>query len=165
MAYQAGFLIIPIIILLALIILIWLGTAFAIHLVARRWRRIISIFVGPPIAFIFVLALSRAGYDLTWLRFEARKEEYMRELAQYPSYEPRMKQWHWGDRGFAITASSTYTIVFDESDEIALPPEHRSNGWRLRADRADVTSLLQAEYLRSIRKLSGHFYLVQQWFQ
>jgi Kef-type K+ transport system membrane component KefB len=164
MIYESGFLVIPVILLLALVILGWLVTALAFHMIGRRWRRVLSVLAGPPVAFLLIVAWSHTGYDLTWLRFEAKKAGYVADLPQARSFEPRMQWWHWGDNGFVITATKSYSIVFDESDEIALPPKQRSNGWRVRADHADIAELIEEEHLGAIRKLDGHFYLVERWF-
>jgi hypothetical protein len=159
-----GFLVALLALPAAAIILSWMAFALARHLTGRRWRRVASILIGPPVMIGFALLLMSIGLDPTWLRFEMKKPEYLRDLAQRRSHDPRMAQWHWGDTGLAITASATYTIVFDESGQIALPSEQRSNGWRVRADRAEITSLLDPEHLGGVRKLDEHFYLVEQWF-
>src|SRR5687768_7887341 len=61
----AGFLIALMTVAAAVIILIWLAIALVRHVIRHRWRRVASILIGPPIAFVLVLLPIRAGFDLT----------------------------------------------------------------------------------------------------
>jgi hypothetical protein len=126
------------------IFLVWLGLALAIHIVRRRWRRVGSILLGVPLAFVCCLVLLKAGYDVTWMRFEATKSRYLRdlELAASPSYQV----WQWGETGGVGVANQFYTLVYDESDAVAKRkgPVAENNG----------------EPWVSVRHLDGHFYLV-----
>ena len=60
------------------------------------------------------------------------------------------------------------TLVFDESDEIARPPEQRSNEWRVRAaGRSHFHSIMQpvTPYHRvEITDMGQHWFWVEQVF-
>jgi hypothetical protein len=157
--FNLWILIVPIMLLPTAIFVVWLVIALVIHGLRRRWRRVVSIALGPPFAFVLIMFVFDAGYDATWLRFEATKPRYVRDLEQV-TFSPRFKVWQWGETGGAVTANSFYTLVFDESDKVA-----RTYGRGMGvADSPSVQSGAVAQNDArpwiSVRRLDGHFYLV-----
>ena len=50
--------------------------------------------------------------------------------------EPRITTFPWGEAGGVNTIRTVEMLVFDESDEIALPRSRRSQAWMQRAHRS-----------------------------
>jgi hypothetical protein len=158
MALNLWVLLVPVLLLPIALFLVGLAAALSIHLVWRRWRRVASILVGPPIASVCTLMLLQAGYDVTWMRFEATKSRYVHELEQNAS--PSYKVWQWGETGGVGTANAFYTLVYDESDAVA---KKEGPG----AGDKDSPSVLSDAVVEnsgmpwvSVRHIEGHFYLV-----
>ena len=51
--------------------------------------------------------------------------------------QPRFAAWRWQDTSGPLQ-SFIYTLVYDDSGEIALPLEARSPAWRVRAEQASA---------------------------
>ena len=66
--------------------------------------------------------------------------------------------WNWGGAGGAAGA---YTLVYDESDEVALPFAQRSFEWNRRAEKIGET--IYATDHVAITHLDGHFYLLTEF--
>jgi hypothetical protein len=144
-------------------ILIWgiagLAAAVCVVLFARRkaWRRAASAALLP----VMIVA--------TWLNFHAvfgpflalgdqvhfwvKRGRYDAEVAKLPRDQgPRFAAFTLG--GFMLNPSY---VVFDESDEIALPPGRQSPGWEERAGHA--AEIGSCPY--DAHHLGAHFYVVR----
>ncbi|MDZ5650488.1 hypothetical protein [Nitrospirillum sp. BR 11828] len=87
------------------------------------------------------------------LHFMIEYQEYLALIRAMPDTgEPKLLTVDWG--GF-LTASTS--LVYDESDEMALPPERRSTAWRARAQQT-ILSCAYGYWVRTT--LGGHFYAV-----
>lgn len=159
MALNLWILIIPFMLLPTAIFLIWLIVALVIHAIRRRWRRVASIVFGPPLAFGCVMTMLTAGYDVTWMRFEANKSRYIAELQQVDQ-SPRYKVWRWGETGGVGTANQFYTLVFDETDAVAKKEGPGTGGSNSPSVASDAVAENDGEPWVSVRHLEGHFYIV-----
>jgi hypothetical protein len=65
----------------------------------------------------------------------------------------------WGRAGLAVTATSEYWLVYDESGEIALPDEERSQAWKDRANKEEHY-FTDERCVVETHHLSGHFYSI-----
>jgi hypothetical protein len=119
---------------------------------ARNWRRAFSWSVLP-----LVTLAALANSNLVWsfameagerIHFQFMRSSYLAEVSRLPSGEPRFAVWHWG--GFGVG----HGVVYDESDEIALPGQ--SATWKKRVAATEV-GVCGAGGV----PLGDHFYLVR----
>ena len=102
---------------------------------ARVWRPAFSCSLLPIVTLI---AIANAGS--VWslaiqtgdrIHFEVMRSSYLADVSKLPSSgEPRFGIWRWG--GFGVG----HAVVYDESDEIALPEQ--SVGWKKRVADTEV---------------------------
>ena len=145
-------------------------TAALIRNVAlRRWRRVISVLVAPLAACALFAIIDAAGVNSQRIRLEIGRRYYLAEIAKLaPCDEPRLKLFDWGQSGGAGVNSLIDTLVYDESDEIALLAKERSAAWRERAGKlcpgTPMCAVLWpgAERLTVVKKIDGHFYLMTE---
>jgi hypothetical protein len=134
-----------------------------VALIKRRFKRAAALLLAPFIvASPFLLPiLPYEDFAFDWLRFLFTKEKYAEVIEQMPSSDrvPRIVFFDWGREGLAVTATSEYWLVYDESGEIALPDKERSQAWK---DRAKKEKLYFSDdkCLTVTRRLSGHYYSV-----
>jgi len=143
--------------------LIWglsgLGALIALVIYARRgaWRAVASL------AFLPAMMLSSILFPRTiltpllsvgdFLHFWADRSSYLAEVAALPRDRgPRFARFPLG--GFML--GPTEEIVYDESDEVALPPDQQTDVWRERVgERSDLVTCRYAHL-----HLGEHFYKV-----
>jgi hypothetical protein len=162
---------VPLLLLPALAIAIYWGVALIRNIVLRRWRRVASVLAAPVMAYVMFAGAWAAGISSEWIRFEIGKSYYIDQVARLPDTgEPRFKTFDWGGTGGAAVTNIMYTLIFDESDEIALAPEARSKEWRQRAGKmcpgTMMCSILNPPegFSVTVKRIEGHFYLVTEMF-
>jgi hypothetical protein len=86
--------------------------------------------------------------------------------------EPRFHKFDWGTTGGAAAPNFFFTLVFDESDEIGLPPERRLPAWRGRVGGSICATTPMCSLYESygnktvtVEKMSGPFFLVTELVQ
>jgi hypothetical protein len=146
----------------------WLG-AFILNAMRRRIWHLAVLFVAPAIALFVVAAVNTMNITSERLQLELNRRAYDAELAGAAQLGvPRFHTFPWGNIGGGPTSASyNYTLVFDETDEIGLPPSQRSTGWQERT-RATICpepppcALFESAGRRTVtvQKISGHYYLV-----
>jgi hypothetical protein len=163
--------------LLAIPAFVWLVTlpiGLAANTFKRRWRRVISIVIAPIIAGTFFLALEPFGVTTERIRLELWKSSYVADLDALPPSDDgiRLKTWNWGATGGAAAANFLWTLVYDDSDQIALPPSSWSAVWVEKT--GQVGSRLYSvvhnrrdgvDYHVNVTHLDGHFYVVEELYQ
>ncbi|MBS0421994.1 MAG: hypothetical protein JSR66_30085 [Proteobacteria bacterium] len=134
---------------------VWSGTSFIRNARRRHWKQSLipgcllatSVFVACNF-FPFIRGCSYLGGAL---RFAVTRSYYEHQVALLPmSGKPRLVVFSWGGMIW-----SSRGVVFDESDEIELPPGQQSGVWKAKAQ---ATELSCGNW--DARKLSSHFYLV-----
>jgi hypothetical protein len=162
--------------MLAIPALAWIAAliiGLGVNVFKRRWRRIISIVAAPIIAGSFFLALEPLGVTTQRVRLELWKSDYLAQIDALPASDDgiRLKTWNWGETGGVAVPNFFWTLVYDESDQIALPPSSWSAEWVQKT--GQVGSPLYSvvhnrrdgkDYYVSIRRLDGHFYVVEELY-
>jgi hypothetical protein len=155
-------LLLPTIVVAVALLASLIGNAFK-----GRWRRCISAIVGPCVA-ASIFVLGYLGIDRDRIHFDLTKSYYIQQIAQMPRVEdePLFARFDWGSRGGVGVANIFYSLVFDESDEVALPHDQRSEQWKRRVG-GQMYSILHpgARHSIDVRKIEGHFYLVTEVHQ
>jgi hypothetical protein len=157
----------PLLLVVAGPIILFLLFAMRRDTALRRWKRLASWIAGLFLAVGVFYALAQLGLDATWARLALTRDRYERVIAGLPQTDdaPRFKMFEWGDTGGAGVVNIFRTLIYDESDEIALESEQRSLAWRDRMIASeDGRSVLRREVRGStaIRRISGHFYLLTE---
>jgi hypothetical protein len=142
------------------IVLVMLGaTVVAVVIIIRalrtkRWRSAISAAVLPLVAIAVCIypygamqTLREAGDRF---HFYVMRSHYLAEVAARSNEaQPRLIVWNWGGMIW-----SSKGVIYDESDEIALPVTSQSADWK---SRASGSELVCGDY--SFEALGNHFYL------
>jgi len=121
----------------------------------RHWRSVLSTLALPawlavslPIAHITERLVNRAHY----LIYES---DYLREIARLKTIEKgQTAVFDWG--GGPMNGFNRF-LIFDESDEIVLPPEQRSNAFRQKMSDHGFSG---SERFRYIQRVAPHFNVV-----
>lgn len=171
--FNLHFFIVPFLFFPALAFVLWLLGNLLSGIWHRRWRRVLSAVVTPVIAYGSIQLVLHLGFTPGWIRFELGKRHYLAEIERLPQNgEPRFKLFNWGETGGAGVVNVFFNLIFDESDEIALPPERRSDQWsrRMRSycPGTQMCSILRPDpprHIVDIQKVDGHFYLVTEYYQ
>jgi hypothetical protein len=174
--YNLYLAIVPIIFLPALILAGTLIISLVINVFRRRWRRTLSIIAGPIIAGALFVLLGRLGMTPEMVRLELSKSGYMVQIDALPDTDvPRLKCWNWGWTGGAAVVNIGQSLVYDESDQIALPQSSRSTEWIRKAGRVEKAAE-KANGLCSVinwrddghmgvEHLERHFYVLKAVFE
>ena len=139
-----------------------LGAGLAATLVAiaaarrKAWRRAVSAAVLPAAiiaAGLNFTAFSRLCVEVgDRVHFYLKQSEYMGEVrAERSPGEPVLKVWNWG--GMLLSSKG---VVYDESDEIALPADQQSAEWKNRVSRSGGELACNGY---GFEPLGAHFYL------
>ena len=166
-------LLLPVIGLPILAIAFTLGAALLFHLYSTQWRRAASVLLAGVLAWCFLEWLPINSVD--WAIFELNQSRYDTSPANLPgSVGSRIKAWLFRDEGaFGSPVVETY-VVYDESDELALPAVQRSEAWKSRAVTAGQPDR-NFEYLARpqdrhtpsashVSRIHGHWYFVELTF-
>lgn len=144
--------------------------SLSLNLPRRRWKRVLSLLAAPFVVFALFWTLGSAGIDARHARFELNKPYYLEQIATLPENTPRFKVFEWGEVGGPAVQNGFFFIVYDESDEIALPAEQRSSDWRARSKPschlpcATPKQSSEGPTVIEVTRMAEHFYLVIAWF-
>jgi hypothetical protein len=175
--YNLYLLIVPVIFLPLLVLAGALVISFAVNVLRRRWCTTLSIIAAPVIALSVLGLLHRLGMTPETVagivRLELSKSSYMAQINALPTTDgPRLKCWDWGGTGGAAVANIVRTLVYDESDQIALPRSSWSAAWLRKADEVAKGNSLYSVIRPtsgtgqiSVSHLEGHFYVVEEVYQ
>ena len=143
-----------------LVLMFWATSAGAALVVAiglavrRSWLQSLAMSILPLTALVAALNLGfvwRAGQRAgAYVHFCAMLPIYLNEISKLPAGEPRLLVRNWG----GLLPMVSHGMVYDESDEVALPSSQQSQAWKKRARGTD------AECVYSYTPVGGHFYLV-----
>jgi hypothetical protein len=124
-----------------------------------RFKRAAALVLTPLIValpFLFpIMDIQYEARDL--IRFYLNKSQYDAVIDKLSPTERASKVvfFKWGVTGF-LDAASYYWLVYDESGEIALPDEQRSQAWKDRV--YPENRLVVRDCMTSTHHLSGHYY-------
>jgi hypothetical protein len=156
-------LVVPLVLVPTAVAFIAFLVAFARNGIKWRWRRLVSLVAAPFAAWALLSLVAWAGLTPQRIRFEWGRSFYAEEVARMPAGEgARFKTWDWGGTGGVAVANIFYTLVYDESGEIALPLSRRSEAWKRRvgASTPMFSEPLEGTPVVTVEKLTGHFYMV-----
>jgi hypothetical protein len=139
-----------------LIVGIW-SFAMSVQLAVKRlWLCSLQALILPavlvgvalnPLRFIHL-----CNYSGDVVHFVLARPYYDHKIASLPpTNQPRLAVFNWGGMIWASRG-----LVYDESDEVALPPGHQSAGWLSNPARAELAC---DGYV--VQRLWSHFYLAQ----
>ncbi|WP_442217774.1 hypothetical protein [Rhizobium sp. 2YAF20] len=137
-----------------------------------------SVFVAPILGFAPIVGLGHVGINPDRLRFEYRKSDFLKDVADCAASKdhPLLMHWLWGDQGGGFGASSIEsTLIYDETDQIASPLSTWTDEVRSRLFN-NSGSGSQKNYVEgsslvplngdtsepSIESMGSHFYLATQ---
>ncbi|MES2293659.1 MAG: hypothetical protein V4527_10225 [Pseudomonadota bacterium] len=158
------------------------AVAFAINAVQGHPKPAFLLLAAPLAVLVLVLPLQRSG-ALNWVEFNLARIKFQSRVQALPLVhgEPRLIAFHMDDRGWQVVGASIFqfriynnadyiieTLVYDESSEIAEPPQNRSPAWRARAiGRPHFHSILQPvtpSHRVHVTAMGGHWFWVEQIF-
>jgi hypothetical protein len=166
-------LLLPVLFIPALIVTVALLVGGILACVRRHWRRLASIVAAPPLAWALFAWLSQMGVSPDWVHFQLQKSAYLEQVARCECGPNglRFKVFDWGGTGGVAVANIFYSLVYDESDEIALPAGEWTTAWKRRVGPgtgSQLYSILQPEdehHSTNVKLVEGHFYLVTEVYQ
>lgn len=166
----------------ALFAIVLSAASFAINAFHRQARSVLLILAAPLLVLAVVLPLQSTN-ALNWVEFALAKAAFQAKIDALPPTrgEPRLTAFVMDDRdwqavGPRLFDAKTYvngdyvfeTLVYDESAEIARPPQQRSDAWITRArGRAYFNSLLQPvsqSHSVEVTPMGGNWFWVEQIF-
>ena len=151
----AFFLFIPIALVMIVVALVGVFS-----LVRGRFKRAAALLLAPFILFSpFIFPIGPLEYvTLDLVRFYLSRGKYAEVVDKLPPTERASKVvfFYWGVTGF-LSATTDYWLVYDESGEIALPDEERSQAWKNRVY-PEHHFLIDDHCVTSAYRLSGHYY-------
>lgn len=130
---------------------------FAIkYLVRRKYKSVMSMVLAIPLLmFVAGIPFIYGGYTLKmgrYIKITLNEEQYYKVINETkPDAKGfRFKEFRWG--GFML---NPVILIYDESDELALPTEQRSQVWwnKLKDSPLD-------ECRNTVQKIKTHFYVV-----
>jgi hypothetical protein len=166
----------------ALFAIVLCAVAFAINALHGQTKAALLILAAPLLAVMVVLPLQTSG-ALNWVEFNLVKGIFQARVDALPvSREPRLIAFRMDDRGWQaigprLFEARTYVngdyvlerLVYDESGEIARPPEQRSAAWKMRAQgRPHFHSMLQPvsqSHSVEVTAMGGNWFWVEQILQ
>jgi hypothetical protein len=116
-------------------------------ILAAAFPLLLILVASDPLHFI-----SFTQYAGDVLHFAAAKPGYDREIASMPATPPRWREFNWGGMLFASRG-----VLYDQSDEVALPAGRQSKAWLARARDTDL--MCGRPSVPSVQALWGHYYI------
>jgi hypothetical protein len=147
---------------IALIVTVVLLVRAILYGLRRQGRRLASIAAAPFLAWAILATLGHMGFDPHWVHIQLQKRAYLEQIAHCDCGPDglRFKTFDWGGTG-DLFEKIDYTLVYDESHEIAFPVDKRTAAWKQRAGSAARWQSEEDDgFPTDVRALEGHFYLV-----
>ncbi|HEY4274414.1 MAG TPA: hypothetical protein VGM68_02940 [Rhizomicrobium sp.] len=159
------------------------AVAFAINALHRQPKAALLILAAPVLTALIALPLQRSS-AYNWVEFNLMKARYQAQVDRRmpQAGQPRLTAFRMDERSWQLVGSSWFkpanyvdgdylleTLVYDESGEIAYPPQARSQSWLSRAQgRPHFNSILKpltAGHRVQVTAMGGAWYWVEQVFQ
>jgi hypothetical protein len=147
--------VIPVVVIVWAVIGVWSATLYIRCARRRHWKQgfLPGFLLGTSllVALNFFSFVRECNYLGGALRFAMTRSYYDQQVALLPiDGKPRLAVFNWGGMIW-----SSRGVVYDESDEIALPPGHQSAAWKANPHLGELSC---GNW--DARRLSSHFYLV-----
>jgi len=138
-----------------------LAIRLAISTFQLRFRTALSTLLGCLVLSVllpFGPLLQRVSFEtIDATRFFLRESHYTRIVEQLPSDSgSKLIVFNWGG---SFGGGVVYVLAYDESGEIALPADARSQSWKARASKQPYLSTVD-DCKSDVRRIKSHFYLV-----
>ena len=145
------------------VVLVVAALIFAsVDLFRGRWSRAAALLLVPfilasPIVYYPIIEYEYFVLDL--IRFNFTKEKYAEMIDKLSPAEgaSRIMSFKWGAEGMVPSTTHEFWLVYDESGEIALPQEQRSQGWKDKAG-SENPYFRDDQCVTTGSRLSGHYY-------
>ncbi len=148
---------------------------FGISLWQRRWCRSLSIVAAPLLVSTDAVLATKTGFDADGIRFELSKAGYLAAVTKLPAEEaPYIACWAWGSAatGVLVGGEISWTLVYDDSDQVDQFNSRRSAEWIRAAEQPKQCWALHWLSLYQpgistresfgVRRMGRHFYLVEE---
>jgi hypothetical protein len=133
---------------------VWFFVVAAKSFRRMAWRSaFLCLFVPFAVPFAAYEATPYIHYPIDYARFQAMRPSYDAEVARLPKDGQRFAEFNWGGMLFASRG-----VVYDETDEVALPYGHQSAAWKSRMKHTDVTCGGDGP-VGNAMPLGGHYYV------
>lgn len=138
-----------------------------------QWRRTIYIIILPIIAVLLLQMLQWSNITPERLRLEYNITEYRKEITklQTEGEAPYLKTWRWGETSAFPAGINDYILLYDDSDQIMLPYQARTDVWKQRfvLTKHSESLISNAQSWNEhiiVQPLGKHFYLlIRMWSQ
>lgn len=140
----------------------------------RHWKRLVSMLVAPVLTLGLWWGESYTGITPNYIKFSLSRSGYLSQIQQSRDGGVSFHAWLW-DRSYGVGVTQTRAVlIYDESDQILLPPEARSADWVERVSKFEPDARLDLRTISDptpyslrrdtplINKLAKHFYLVTE---
>jgi hypothetical protein len=128
--------------------------AAAAYAYGLSWRRSLSTLIFPlstlVAAWNFGFVWQTGQLIGAYLHFFAMRPVYLQAVSELPPEKSRFKVFYWHSWFL-----NSLEVVYDESDEITLPPDRRSADWMKKAEATDAVCEIVG-----YTAMGSHFYLV-----
>ena len=150
-------------------LLLWLATT--LFVVVRAIVRLCQLRLTDGIILLLLCAMLfpiRVGLsiDAPAFKFWLNRGTYEAIIQSDPSPAPKYRFFDWGSRNQGLILAGVFmeAVIYDESDEIALSPELRSDAWRQRRANSPREQFWVTNpgypCRRTTRRLAEHFYYI-----
>jgi hypothetical protein len=137
-------LLIPVVLLPILVMAIIMIVGLVRSARLGRWWRFSSTLLAPLVFVSLFIGVTRLEITSEWARFQISRPYYLLKIAYVPrlNNEPLFLTFDWGESGGAGVNSVIDTLIYDETDQVGLPPEKRTTEWKQRAEKQQQGSNL-----------------------
>ncbi len=171
-AYGFKFLFFMPIVLIFIAMLVYTVIAFLYNLIKLNWKRLLSMLAAVLAAFSLISLQYHAGLTPDYLRFVLVRPYYIAQVNEMLSAPISFKAWFWDETGGGVTSHELDVLVYDETEQLLLSPELRTDEWINAVEACsnyaelDLSAIASSGRTRNwprnitIKVLGGHFFLV-----
>jgi hypothetical protein len=142
------------------LLIAWVAfTVWSFVIAAKSFRRMAWPSALLCLAFPFAVPLAAyeaipyVQYPIDYARFQTMRPSYDAQIARLPKSGERYAEFNWGGMLFASRG-----VVYDETDEVALPYGRQSAAWKSRMKGTDLTCGGDGP-VGKVMPLGGHYYV------
>ncbi|TQX86761.1 MULTISPECIES: hypothetical protein [Rhizobium] len=160
-----------------LAVVVWLACTCWI-LIKWDWRRALSLFAAPFLAWMPFIVLVHFGFDSDWFRFKVEKHNFLQDVEESAALagHPVLIHWFWASEGGGFgNFGHEWLLIYDEMDQLSQPSKSWSDEFRRKMSKPNASGRLYGTYSEGtglsvatddytelhITNMGGHFYLAQ----